>query len=349
MEKETFGESFKNLFLDNLTYILGVFIIFIIIFCLYYYFVNHSNPLVSEFEKFDKFKHSHIQPKPMLNWGIDATKNSHFILYGCSGSGKTSFLKWYLSFNKIEKFTVFGRDSREWSSKVIVNVLDFDKIKIENLQYQTVILDDAGAHKKLNPHVEDIFRLGRHENIQAIYLAHYAKDVLPVVRENTNTIYITLNNQDLFFETIIKTYTLREPGLLKKWQEYRNSNQFGVIQLDTRTQKYIILNKQYEIIYDSSEEKTDDPALFTERASYFFTGEVYEILKLFLERQSDQEIEITTENVAFYYVVYCLQNGIKVNTSKLSNYFDRLGSPEVEMAKKIGTDLFESAVKSQNK
>ena len=120
---------------------------------------------MSEFEKFEKFQHSHIQPRPMLNWGFDATKNSHFILYGCSGSGKTSFLKWYLSFNKIEKFKVFGRDSREWSPEVFVDVLNFDKVKIQNLQYQTVILDDAGAHKNLNKCVEDIFRLGRHENI----------------------------------------------------------------------------------------------------------------------------------------------------------------------------------------
>ena len=111
---------------------------------------------------------------------------------------------------KSEKFTVFGRDSREWSPEVFVDVLNFDKVKIQNLRYQTVILDDAGAHKNLNKCVEDIFRLGRHENIQAIYLAHYAKDVLPVVGENTNTIYITLTNQDLFFETIIKSYTLRE-------------------------------------------------------------------------------------------------------------------------------------------
>ena len=36
--------------------------------------------------------------------------------------------------------------------------------------------------------------------------------------------------------------------------------------------------------------------------SYFFTGEEYNKLKVFLEEMSDQTIEITPYNIAFYYV-----------------------------------------------
>ena len=39
---------------------------------------------------------------------------------------------------------------------------------------------------------------------------------------------------------------------------------------------------------------------------------------------SDQTIEITPFNVAFYYVYYCKQNKIKVNESKINNYIDRM-------------------------
>ena len=42
---------------------------------------------------------------------------------------------------------------------------------------------------------------------------------------------------------------------------------------------------------------------------------------------SDQTIEITPFNVAYYYVYYCKQNKIKVNESKIDNYIDRMQQP----------------------
>ena len=82
-------------------------------------------------------------------------------------------------------------------------MLQLEKIEIESLANKTVILDDAGAFKNLRTKVEDLFRFGRHHNIQVIYLAHYANDVLPIVRENCFKLYITINNPNSFFETII--------------------------------------------------------------------------------------------------------------------------------------------------
>ena len=58
------------------------------------------------------------------------------------------------------------------------------KVNIDNIKNKTIILDDAGAYTNLKKNVEDFFRNGRHNNIQVIYLAHYAKDVLPIVRQN---------------------------------------------------------------------------------------------------------------------------------------------------------------------
>ena len=42
---------------------------------------------------------------------------------------------------------------------------------------------------------------------------------------------------------------------------------------------------------------------------------------------SDQTIETTPYNVAYYYVEYCKQNTIKVNESKIDNCLERMKQP----------------------
>ena len=241
-------------------------------------------------------------------------------MYGTSGSGKTSFLKYYLDQTKND-FIVFGRDENEFKDNYIP-LLQLEKIGIESLANKTIILDDAGAFKQLRTKVEDLFRFGRHNNIQVIYLAHYAKDVLTIVRENCFKLYITINNPDSFFETIIQTYSIKD----LRWKQYRSQLEFGVIEFDTRSQKYKILNQKYQLIYDTTKHKWS-PEDYVKYESYFFTGEEYNRLKIFLEEMSDQTIEITPFNVAYYYVYYCKRNKIKVNESKIDNYIDRMQQP----------------------
>ena len=118
---------------------------------------------------------------------------------------------------------------------------NFDTQKLAN---KTVILDNSGAFKQLKTKVEDLFRFGRHHNIQVIYLAHYANDVVPIVRENCFRLSITIKNPDIFFETIINTYSIKE----LKWKQYRDRLEFGIIEFDTRSQKYKILNQKYKLI-----------------------------------------------------------------------------------------------------
>ena len=48
---------------------------------------------------------------------------------------------------------------------------------------------------------------------------------------------------------------------------------------------------------------------------------------IFLEEMSDQTIEITPLNIAYYYVYYCKQNNIRVNESKIDNYVQRMQKP----------------------
>ena len=304
--------------------------------------------------KFAGFKYSHLtnqereatheqeaideatrEATPHNNSHCNAYSNSHFIIYGSSGSGKTRFLKHYLAqiaelrdSSRQRTYVVFGRDEREFPSQNFVPLLQLEKINIESLANKIVILDDAGAYKSLKTKVEDLFRYGRHMNIVVIYLAHYAKDVLPVVRENCFKIYLTINNPDNFFESIVQTYGLAsaiKDGF--NWKYYRDQLEYGIIEIDKRSQKYKILNDKYKLIYDSSKRSKWGPEQLVAYESYFFTGDEYNRLKIFLEEMSDQTIEITPLNIAYYYVFYCKQNNIRVNESKIDNYVQRMQQP----------------------
>ena len=201
-----------------------------------------------------------------------------------------------------------------------------EKVSIESLANKIVVLDDAGAYKNLRLKVEDLFRFGRHLGIQVIYLAHYAKDVLPIVRENCFKIYLTINNPDNFFESIGQTYAIASTIKELNWKYYRDQLEYGITELDTRSQKFKILNDKYNLIYDSSKRSKWGPEQLVAYESYFFTGDEYNRLKIFLEEMSDQTIEITPLNIA-YYVAYCKQNNIKVNESKIENYVERMQKP----------------------
>ena len=289
--------------------------------------------------QFAGFKYSHLtnQEREAPQDTREATReaevhgNSHFIIYGSSGSGKTSFLKHYLAqvtTQRQRNYVVFGRDEREFPSQNFVPLLQLEKVSIESLTNKIVVLDDAGAYKSLKTKVEDLFRFGRHMNIVVIYLAHYAKDVLPIVRENCHKIFLTINNPDNFFESIVQTYALAsaiKDGF--NWKHYRDLLEYGIIEFDTRSQKYKVLNNKYKLIYDSSKRSKWGPEQLVAYESYFFTGDEYNRLKIFLEEMSDQTIEITPLNIAYYYVAYCKQNNIRVNESKIDNYVERMQKP----------------------
>ena len=317
-------------------------IIFIVIIVVIYW--NYIRPMFfkkiyKKLLQFDGFKYSHLtnqegeatietsHSNTHSNMHEATHSNMHFIIYGSSGSGKTSFLKHYLA--QVPRFyVVFGRDEREFPSQNFVPLLQLEKVNIELLANKIVVLDDAGAYKNLKTKVEDLFRYGRHLNIVVIYLAHYAKDVLPVVRENCFKICLTINNPDNFFESIVQTYGFKDAirdGF--NWKYYRDQLEFGIIEFDTRSQKYKVLNNKYKLIYDSSKRSEWSPEDYVAYESYFFTGDEYNKLKIFLEAMSDQTIEITPQNIAYYYVFYCKQNNIKVNESKIDNYVERMQKP----------------------
>ena len=301
------------------------------IFYIYYHFYRPKlyEKINSQLKQFKGFKYSHLtnqEDEEKIELPVSNT-NCHFLIFGSSGSGKTSFLKYYLDQTKSD-YLVFGRDPSEFT-KNYVDLLHLEKFQIESLANRSIILDDAGAYKNLKTKVEDLFRFGRHHGIQVIYLAHYAKDILPVVRENCLKLYITINNPDNFFKTLTETYSISasQQDFFNKIQQYRNQLEYGIIEFDTRSQKYKILNDKYKKVYDSCSVNKWKPEDYVAYESYFFTGDEYNKMKIFLEEMSDQTIEITPLIVAFYYVYYCKQNKIRVNESKINNNIERMQQP----------------------
>ena len=201
--------------------------------------------------KFEGFKYSHLSRETTheaFRGGASlANTNCHFLIYGSSGSGKASFLKHYLAHTP-RFYVVFGRDEKEFPASNFVPLLQLENIGIEQLANKTVILDDAGAYKNLKTKVEDLFRFGRHHQIQVIYHAHYAKDVLPVVRENCHKILLTINNPNNFFESIVQTYSIKDGVTQLNWKQYPDQLEFSIFEFDTRSQKYKALNNKHKII-----------------------------------------------------------------------------------------------------
>ena len=63
--------------------------------------------------------------------------------------------------------------------------------------------------------------------------------------------------------------------------------------------------------YDSSKRNKGSPEDYVAYGRYFFTGKENNKMEIFLKEKSDQTIEITPYNVAFYCVFFCKQNTIK--------------------------------------
>ena len=152
----------KSFYLKKL-YIGLLCVIFIVLYIYWYYIrPRHYEKLYQKLKQFKGFKKSHLtdQPKDEPQVKPITNTNCHFLVYGTSGSGKTSFLKYYLDQTKTN-FIVFGRDEREFHASNFVPLLKLENIAIESLANKTIILDDAGAFKQLRTKIEDLFRFGR--------------------------------------------------------------------------------------------------------------------------------------------------------------------------------------------
>ena len=141
-------------------YITICIIIIVIMFITYWCLIRPKRiKFLKKLKQFKGFKYSHLTKKEEQHEGTPPITNTncHFVIFGSSGSGKTSFLKHYLNQTKSD-YIVFGRDVNEFKNNY-VEVMQLKKFEIESLANKTIILDEAGAYKNLKTKVEDFFGL----------------------------------------------------------------------------------------------------------------------------------------------------------------------------------------------
>ena len=125
---------------------------------------------------------------------------------------------------------VLSKHNQKWTPEKIADMVDFEKELILTINQIHQLI--AGAYKLLKGF---FFRNGRHNNVQAVNLAHYEKEVLSVVRESIFQLFITLNNPKIFFQKLIETFFFpRETS--------RNQYEFRIRDLNTGSTTFKILN-----------------------------------------------------------------------------------------------------------
>ena len=120
--------------MNKIFYIGLLCVIFIKVFYIYWYYIRpkHYEKIYQKLKQFKGFKKSHLtdQPKDDPQVKPITNTNCHFLVYGTSGSGKTSFLKYYLDQTKSD-FIVFGRDEADFPGR-FVQLLQLENITIES-------------------------------------------------------------------------------------------------------------------------------------------------------------------------------------------------------------------------
>ena len=235
-----------------------------------------------------RFKgYRNIAPEPF------EIRKHNFIIYGPPNSGKTTSIKDYCGF--YETVNVFCIDSSEWKG---YNVNGIDDLKLldnlDSFANSLIIFDDMGENIRL-PAIDSLYSKGRHHNINIICVGHTVTDLNTKARENTPAIYITLNSSQQFFERLQEKFKI--DSNLYRFKHYN----YGVINYNTISDYYIVLDKDKNVVYDSrigdlDIEKNVDYTKFKEKE--------YNILSSYLTDRMIEPTHIKPKEIIFYFEEY---------------------------------------------
>ena len=142
---------------------------------------------------------------------------NNFIIYVPSNSGKTTFIKDYCGL--YETVIVFCVDGSEWKG---YNVYGIDDLKLldnlDSFANSLIIFDDMGENIRL-PAIDALYSKGRQHNINKKCVGHTVTDVKTKARDNTLSIYITLNSSQQFFERVQEKFKI--DSNLYRFKNYR--------------------------------------------------------------------------------------------------------------------------------
>ena len=205
---------------------------------------------------------------------------------------------------------VFCIDCSEWKG---YNVYGVDDLKIldnlDSFANSLIIFDDMGENIRL-PAIDSLYSKGRHHNINIICVGHTVTDLNTKARDYTPAIYITLNGSQQSFERVQQKFKI--DSNLYRFKHYN----YGVINYNTISDYYIVLDKNKNVVYDSrigdlDIEKYVDYTEFKEKE--------YNLLSNYLTDRLIEPSHIKPKELMFYCAEYLEFQGIhkSINLNKL--------------------------------
>ena len=265
-----------------------LFIMIILIFIIVYWNYDKYSDLRKIFKGY-----RNVVPEPF------EMKKHNFIIYCPSNSGKTTFIKDYCGlYDTVNVFCNDGSESKEYKVYGVDDLKLLDNL--DSFANSLIIFDDMGENITL-PGIDSLYFKGRHHNINIICVGHTVTDLNTKARDNTPAIYITLNSSQQFFERVQGKFKI--DSNLYRFNYYN----YGVINYNTISDYYIVLDKDKNVVYDSrigdlDIEKYVDYTEFKEKE--------YNILSNYLTDRMTEPSHIKPKELMFYFDEYLEFKGI---------------------------------------
>ena len=222
---------------------------------------------------------------------------------------KTNFIKDYCGlYDNVNEFCI---DGSEWKGYNVYGVDGLTLLdNLDSFANSLIIFDDMGENIRL-PAIDSLYSKGRHHNINIICVGHTVTDLNTKARDNTPAIYITLNSSQHFFERVQEKFKI--DSNLYRFKHYN----YGVINNNSISDYYIVLDKDKNVVYDSrigdlDIEKYVDYTEFKEKE--------YIILSSYLTDRMIEPTYIKPKELMFYFEEYLKFKGIHISINLYKIY-----------------------------
>ena len=200
-----------------------------------------------------------------------------------------------------ETVNVFCIDGSEWKGYKVYGIDDLKLLdNLDSFANSLIVFDDMGENIRL-PAIDSLYSKGRHHNINIICVGHTVTDLNTKARDNTPAIYITLNSSPQFFERVQEKFKI--DSNLYRFKHYN----YGVINYNTISDYYIVLDKDKNVVYDSKIGDLDIEKYvdYTE-----FKEKEYNIISSYLTDRMLEPTHVKPKELMFYFEEYLEFKGI---------------------------------------
>ena len=191
-------------------------------------------------------------------------EQGHLILYGETGSGKTTIATKICNYLNPTKIFIYTGVSKCYkniftNSEIFENFDNIKEIKkyiVDNHENNAYIVLFDDFNDKINTQTNtdyiELFTKYRHYNTRVINLAHNVKAIGRTIRTNCRYIYIfsTINNNETIKDLAVQYFESNNKELEKILKQARCENIYNVIYIDRRSGSFEIINANDIIVKD---------------------------------------------------------------------------------------------------